>query len=48
MSESPLSSLVLKGTSKIVLLVMDGVGDLPDPGRGGLTPLAAAREGGTA
>ena len=43
MSESPLTSLVLDGTSKIVLLVLDGVGDLPDPGQGGRTPLAAAR-----
>jgi 2,3-bisphosphoglycerate-independent phosphoglycerate mutase len=43
MSGSPLESLVLEGTTRIVLLVMDGVGDLPDPSRGGLTPLEAAR-----
>jgi 2,3-bisphosphoglycerate-independent phosphoglycerate mutase len=43
MSESPLPSLVLDGATKIVLLVLDGVGDLPDPARGGQTPLAAAR-----
>jgi len=42
-SESPLPSLVLDGTSRIVLLVMDGLGDLPDPAHGGHTPLAAAR-----
>jgi len=35
--------LVLEGTTRIVLLVLDGVGDLPDAERGGLTPLAAAR-----
>ena len=38
-----MSSLVLDGTSKIVLLVLDGVGDLPDPAQGGRTPLEAAR-----
>ncbi len=43
MRGSPLESLVLEGTTKIVLLVMDGVGDLPDPAQGGRTPLAAAR-----
>jgi 2,3-bisphosphoglycerate-independent phosphoglycerate mutase len=42
-SESPLPSLVLDGTTRIVLLVMDGVGDLPDPAHGGRTPLEAAR-----
>src|SRR5438477_77672 len=41
--ESVLESLVLDHTSKIVLLVLDGLGDLPDPARGGHTPLAAAR-----
>ncbi|MEK7823709.1 MAG: 2,3-bisphosphoglycerate-independent phosphoglycerate mutase [Candidatus Eisenbacteria bacterium] len=43
MSESPLPSLVLDGATRIVLLVMDGVGDLPDPAHGGRTPLEAAR-----
>uniref|UniRef100_A0A832I257 2,3-bisphosphoglycerate-independent phosphoglycerate mutase n=1 Tax=Eiseniibacteriota bacterium TaxID=2212470 RepID=A0A832I257_UNCEI len=38
-----LESLVLDHTTKIVLLVLDGLGDLPDGSRGGLTPLAAAR-----
>jgi 2,3-bisphosphoglycerate-independent phosphoglycerate mutase len=33
----------MDGTTRIVLLVMDGVGDLPDAARGGHTPLAAAR-----
>ena len=31
MTESPLESLVIDGTTRIVLLVLDGVGDLPDP-----------------
>jgi 2,3-bisphosphoglycerate-independent phosphoglycerate mutase len=39
---SVLESLTLEGTSKIVLLVLDGIGDLPDPARGGQTPLEAA------
>ena len=43
MTESPLPSLVLDGTTKIVLLVLDGVGDLPEASRGGRTPLEAAR-----
>src|SRR5262245_21064125 len=43
MSGTPLESLVLEGSTRIVLLVMDGVGDLPDPGRSGATPLSAAR-----
>ncbi len=43
MTTSPLESLVLKGTTRIVLLVLDGVGDLPDPDRAGRTPLEAAR-----
>ena len=43
MSGFPLESLVLEGSTRIVLLVMDGVGDLPDPEHGGRTPLSAAR-----
>ena len=43
MKPSVLESLVLEGATKIVLLVLDGVGDLPDPARGGQTPLEAAR-----
>ena len=43
MTPSVLESLVLEGKTKIVLLVLDGVGDLPDAGRGGQTPLEAAR-----
>jgi 2,3-bisphosphoglycerate-independent phosphoglycerate mutase len=38
-----LDSLVLEGTSKIVLLVLDGVGDLPHPDQEWRTPLEAAR-----
>ena len=38
-----LSPLVLEGTSKIVLLVLDGLGDLPHPDEGWRTPLEAAR-----
>ena len=43
MKPSVLESLTLEATTKIVLLVLDGVGDLPDPARGGRTPLEAAR-----
>jgi 2,3-bisphosphoglycerate-independent phosphoglycerate mutase len=42
-SESPLPSLVLDGVTKIVLLVLDGVGDLPHPEHGHATSLEAAR-----
>src|SRR5262245_11059802 len=38
-----LESLALEHTSKIVLLVLDGLGDLPDPGHRQQTPLEAAR-----
>ncbi|OGF13828.1 MAG: hypothetical protein A2W00_02930 [Candidatus Eisenbacteria bacterium RBG_16_71_46] len=43
MNESVLESLVLENDSKIVLLVLDGLGDLPDREQGGRTPLEAAR-----
>ncbi len=43
MNGSPLETLVLEGTTRIVLLVLDGVGDLPDAAHGGRTPLEAAR-----
>ncbi len=38
-----LQSLLLEATSKIVLLVLDGVGDLPNEERSWQTPLEAAR-----
>ena len=38
-----LESLALEHTTKIVLLVLDGVGDLPNPAHGMKTPLEAAR-----
>ena len=43
MSFEPFESLVLGNETKMVLLVLDGVGDLPHPGHGGMTPLEAAR-----
>ena len=43
MSDSVLEGLVLEGTTKIVLLVLDGVGDLPHPEQQWRTPLEAAR-----
>lgn len=43
MKTSVLESLALEAGTRIVLLVLDGVGDLPDEGRGGRTPLEAAR-----
>jgi 2,3-bisphosphoglycerate-independent phosphoglycerate mutase len=38
-----LAPLLLDGSSKIVLLVLDGLGDLPHPDHGNRTPLEAAR-----
>ncbi len=43
MPASILESLVLDAGGKIVLLVLDGLGDLPLAERGGQTPLEAAR-----
>ena len=43
MRPSVLESLVIEAQTRIVLLVLDGLGDLPDPGRKGQTPLEAAR-----
>jgi 2,3-bisphosphoglycerate-independent phosphoglycerate mutase len=40
---SILDTLVLENTTKIVLLVLDGVGDLPHPDHDWTTPLEAAR-----
>jgi len=40
---SVLESLVIEAQTRIVLLVLDGIGDLPDTARNGLTPLEAAR-----
>jgi len=40
---SILESLVVENESKIVLLVLDGLGDIPDAGHGGKTPLEAAK-----
>jgi 2,3-bisphosphoglycerate-independent phosphoglycerate mutase len=41
--QSVLESLVLENASRIVLLVLDGLGDLPNPERDWRTPLEAAR-----
>ena len=43
MSHSPVESLVIEGTTKIVLLVLDGLGDIPSESHGWVTPLEAAR-----
>ena len=43
MKASVLESLVIPNTTKIVLLVLDGLGDLPDPAHSMQTPLEAAR-----
>jgi len=40
---SLVESLVIESTTKIVLLVLDGLGDIPSERRGWLTPLEAAR-----
>src|SRR5206468_8400266 len=42
-SASVVEGLVLEGKAKIVLLVLDGVGDLPHPDQDWRTPLEAAR-----
>lgn len=44
MDDSVLEALVIENKSKIVLLVLDGLGDIPDAARGGRTPLGAARK----
>ena len=43
MSTDLLKPLLLSNASRIVLLVLDGLGDLPDAAHGGQTPLEAAR-----
>ena len=43
MTSPPLDPLIIENPSKIVLLVLDGLGDLPHPDRSGQTPLEAAR-----
>ena len=43
MNPSVLESLTLEAESRIVLLVLDGLGDLPNPERQWRTPLEAAR-----
>lgn len=43
MNPNVIESLVISGTTKIVLLVMDGLGDLPNDQQAGKTPLEAAR-----
>lgn len=43
MKTSVLESLVVPNTTRIVLLVLDGLGDLPNPAHGMRTPLEAAR-----
>lgn len=43
MSQGLIESLALEHTSKIALLVLDGLGDLPNEGHGRRTPLEAAR-----
>lgn len=43
MKNSVLESLVIPGDTKIVLLVLDGLGDLPNPAHAMRTPLEAAR-----
>lgn len=43
MKDSVLQSLVVKNDTKIVLLVLDGIGDIPHPEKSGATPLSAAK-----
>ena len=43
MNPDVIESLALESPAKIVLLVLDGLGDLPTPDRAGRTPLEAAR-----
>ena len=43
MTPSLVESLAIENTTRIVLLVLDGLGDLPNPERDWLTPLEAAR-----